>query len=142
MRKPEILSPAGDFTCLQAALDAGLEWKSAYVIEADPSDKPLFARLMRGRNARDAFVCRNDPTAARLIETLAELKVKVPQSVHVAGFDDGETARLANPPLTTIHQPVKTLGGIAVASLLQRIRNPSFAPRSILLDAPLVVRGS
>ncbi len=59
-----------------------------------------------------------------------------------AGFDDSEIASLTTPPLTTIHQPVKTLAEIAVASLLQRIRKPSLPPRTILLDAPIVVRAS
>lgn len=126
----------------QAALDAGLPWKSANVIEADPGDTALFERLMRGRNAPDGFVCRNDPTAAKLMQVLARLKVRVPQDVRVAGFDDGELARLVNPPLATIHQPVETLAGIAVASLMQRIRDPALAPRSILVDAPLVARRS
>jgi len=126
----------------QAAIDAGLRWESGYVIETDLSDDAFFRSLMRGRNAPDAFICRNDPTAARLLQMLSALKIAVPGRVRVAGFDDSEIATLVTPPLTTIHQPVKTLAGIAVASLMQRIRTPSLAPRSILVDAPLVVRGS
>ncbi len=127
---------------VQAAIDAGLEWKSEYVIETDPYDLPFFRRLMRGKNAPDAFICRNDPTAAKLLQTLASLNITVPLKVRVAGFDDSEIASLSTPALTTIHQPVKTLAEIAVASLLQRIRKPSLAPRAILLDAPIVVRSS
>ncbi len=97
---------------------------------------------MHGKNPPDAFVCRNDPTAARLVQTLSRLGVSVPEDVRVAGFDDSEIASLTTPPLTTIHQPVKTLAEIAVASLLQRIRKPSLPPRTILLDAPIVVRAS
>ena len=126
----------------QATIDAGLEWKSDYVIENDPSDLPFFRRLMRGSSAPDAFICRNDPTAAKLLQTLGALKIKVPEKARVAGFDDSEIASLTTPTLTTIHQPVKTLAEIAVASLLQRIRKPSLSPRTILLDAPIVVRSS
>lgn len=126
----------------QAAIDAGLEWKSEYVIENDPADLSFFRKLMRGNNAPDAFICRNDPTAAKLIQTLKSLNINIPGKVRVAGFDDSEIANLTAPSLTTIHQPVKTLAEIAVASLLQRIRNPSIAPRTILIDAPIVVRGS
>lgn len=126
----------------QAAIDAGLEWKSEYVIETDPTDLSFFRRLMRGGGAPDAFICRNDPTAAKLMQTLGALNIKVPKKVQVGGFDDSEIANLTAPTLTTIHQPVKTLAEIAVASLLQRTRNPSLAPRTILIDAPIVVRGS
>ena len=126
----------------QAAIDAGLEWKSGFIIENDPSDIPFFQKLMRGSNAPDAFVCRNDPTAAKLLQTLGSLNIKVPAKARVAGFDDSEIASLTTPTLTTIHQPVATLAEIAVASLLQRVRNPTLAPRTIRLDAALVVRAS
>ena len=66
----------------------------------------------------------------------------MPDKVRVAGFDDAKIAKLLNPPLTTIRQPVKLLAETAVESLLQRIRNPNIAPRAILLDAQLVVRSS
>ena len=97
---------------------------------------------MRGKNRPDAFVCRNDPLAARLLQTLDALKMKVPDKVRVAGFDDAKIAKLLNPPLTTIRQPVKLLAETAVASLLQRIRNPDLAPRAILLGAQMIVRSS
>lgn len=51
-------------------------------------------------------------------------------------------AKLCKAPLTTIRQPVKLLAETAVASLLQRIRNPGLAPRAILLDTQMVVRRS
>lgn len=126
----------------QAALDAGLGWKDGFAIEREPSDLAFFSRLMRGKPSPDAFVCRNDPTAAQLVQTLSKLGIKVPGDVRVAGFDDGDIAKLLNPPLTTIRQPVGTLAATAIASLIQRIRDPYLAPRAILLDAQLVVRAS
>ena len=97
---------------------------------------------MRGKDSPDAFVCRNDSLAATLLQTLATLKLNVPKKVCVAGFDDAKIAKLLNPPLTTIRQPVKHLAETAVVSLLQRIRNPNLAPRTILLDAQMIVRSS
>lgn len=32
---------------------------------------------MRGGGAPDAFICRNDPTAAKLMQTLGALNIKV-----------------------------------------------------------------
>lgn len=126
----------------QAAIDAGLAWNASCVVETDPADVAAFRRLMRGKGRPDAFVCRNDPLAARLLQTLSALKIKVPGKVKVAGFDDAKIATLLNPPLTTIRQPIAELASTAVASLLQRIREPSLAPRAILLDAPMVARAS
>ena len=126
----------------QAAIDAGLVWKNDFIIETSPASIAAFRRLMRGKGRPDAFVCRNDPLAAQLLQTLGALGFKVPDEVRVAGFDDAKIAKLLNPPLTTIRQPVKLLAETAVESLLQRIRNPGLAPRAILLDAQMVIRSS
>ena len=137
----------------QASLDAGIEWRKSNIIEINPDDSGAFTRIMRqifpktkGRRMlapnHKAFVCRNDELAARLIQALTAEGRKIPKDAMVAGFDDGNIAQLLNPPLTTISQPVKLLAETAVASLLQRIRTPNLAPRSILLDAPLTIRAS
>ena len=126
----------------QAVIDAGLVWRNDFIVETDPGDIAAFKRLLRGKDRPDAFVCRNDPLAARLLQTLAALGIKVPEKVRVAGFDDAKMAKFLNPPLTTIRQPVKRLAETAVASLMQRIRNPGLAPRAILLDAQMIVRRS
>jgi len=126
----------------QAVIDAGLVWTNDFIVETSPGDIAAFRRLMRGKSRPDAFVCRNDPLAAQLLQTLGTLGFKVPDKVRVAGFDDAKIAKLLNPPLTTIRQPVKLLAETAVESLLQRIRNPDLAPRAILLNAQLVVRSS
>ena len=137
----------------QATLDAGIGWRKSHIVEIDPDDSAAFARVIRhifpkakaGKKStqnRQAFVCRNDALAARLIQVLTAEGWQIPNDAMVAGFDDGKIAQLLNPPLTTISQPVKLLAETAVASLLQRIRTPNLAPRSILLDAPLTIRAS
>ena len=126
----------------QAVIDAGLSWRSDHVVETDPGDIATFRRLMSGKNGPDAFVCRNDPLAAKLLQTLSALGIEVPKTAKVAGFDDAKIASFLNPPLTTIRQPVKRIAQTAVESILQRIRNPALAPRSILLDTQMVVRRS
>lgn len=125
-----------------AALDSGLEWKNEFVLECEEPDAAFARKIMKGAASPDAFVCRNDPTAAKLIQAMAQNGIAVPERVRVASFDDSSIARLVNPPLTTIRQPVQTMAETAVASLLQRIRDSSLAPRAILLDAPLIVRTS
>lgn len=126
----------------QAVIDAGLPWRGNHVIETNPGDIAAFRRLMSGKNSPDAFVCRNDPLAAKLLQTLSALDIEVPKTAKVAGFDDAKMASFLNPPLTTIRQPVERIAQTAVESILQRMRNPSLAPRSILLDTQMVVRRS
>lgn len=130
-----------------------MSWNRSNILEIDTDDTAAFTKIIRrifpakrksAKSAlkRQAFVCRNDALAARLIQALTAEGWRIPKDAMVAGFDDGKIAQLLNPPLTTISQPVKLLAETAVASLLQRIRTPDLPPRSILLDAPLTVRAS
>ena len=111
-------------------------------LDFTPTDERELARLLRSRTRPDAIVCGNDEQATQLITTLARLGKRVPDDLAVVGFDDIAAARLANPPLTTISQPVRKLAATAFKTLLARIRYPNNDPREILLDAPLVIRKS
>jgi GntR family transcriptional regulator, arabinose operon transcriptional repressor len=105
----------------------------------DPAD-PEFARgLVR---QADACVCANDHTAALLMHTFEALGVHVPRDVRIAGFDDTRYAKLLAVPLTTMHQPCREIGAVAVRAMLERCQAPDLPPRQILLEAALVVRSS
>jgi len=90
----------------------------------------------------DGFVCGNDITAARLMRTLEQFDVRVPQQVRIVGIDDVKYAALLGVPLTTLHQPCPELGETAVAAMLDRIAHPNMPTRDILLDCKLVIRRS
>jgi GntR family transcriptional regulator of arabinose operon len=90
----------------------------------------------------DGFVCANDITAARLMRSLEELEIRVPQDVRIVGIDDVKYAGLLGVPLTTLHQPCRELGETAVRVMLDRIANPHLPARDVLLDCKLVVRRS
>ena len=99
--------------------------------------------LARHRTALpDAVVCANDQMAIGVLRTLTAAGVRVPDEVAVTGFDDLYPARLADPPLTTVRQPMRTLGERACARLLDRIAHPSLSPVVQLLPTELVLRSS
>jgi LacI family transcriptional regulator len=70
----------------------------------------------------DAVVCANDQMAIGVRHTRTAVGVRVPDKVAVTGFDDIHLARLADPPLTTVRQPMRTLGERACARLIVRWR--------------------
>jgi LacI family transcriptional regulator len=90
----------------------------------------------------DAVVCANDQMALGVLRALTAAGVRVPDEVAVTGFDDLYLARLADPPLTTVRQPMRTLGERACARLLDRIAHPSLRPAVQLLPTELVLRSS
>lgn len=124
-----------------ALREAGLEPHSRWVQFGDPADRAFVGRLLReGGDA--AYVCGNDVTAANLLNTLDELGVAVPGDVRVAGFDDVRYARLLRVPLTTIRQPCRALGTMAMQAMRERIEHSGLPARDILLDTDLVNRRS
>jgi LacI family transcriptional regulator len=90
----------------------------------------------------DAVVSANDQMAIGILRALASAGIRVPQDVAVAGFDDIFPGSLCDPPLTTVHQPMRLLGERACARLLDRIANPGLPPTVELLPTELVLRSS
>ena len=90
----------------------------------------------------DAVVCANDEMAIGLLHALAEAGVRVPDDMAVVGFDDIFPGSLCEPPLTTVHQPMRLLGERACTRLLDRIAKPSLRPKVELLPTELVLRSS
>lgn len=108
--------------------------------EGDPSDPGFVQRLLDGGASN--VICANDETAALLMRCLEALGVDVPGRVRIAGFDDVKYASLARVPLTTMRQPCRELGDIALKTMLERIANPWLAPRTVATPATLCVRAS
>jgi len=107
----------------------------------DASDAKLIKSILK-KQRPDAFVCANDLTAGNLMHTLISLGQRIPQDIRIIGIDDAKYARLLPVPLTTLHQPCREMGRIAIATMLDRIANPDLPPRDVLLGCNLVVRKS
>ena len=99
--------------------------------------------LARHRGAMpEAVVCANDQMAIGLLRAFAAAGVRVPGEVAVVGFDDIYPSSLFDPPLTTVHQPMRMLGEQACARVLDRIADPSLTPTVELLPIELILRSS
>jgi LacI family transcriptional regulator, galactose operon repressor len=95
-----------------------------------------------GRPLPDAIVCANDQMAIGVVRTLTARGIRIPEEVAVVGFDDIFPASLTDPPLTTVHQPMRKIGERGCDRLLERITDPTLRPRVELLPAELVLRAS
>jgi DNA-binding LacI/PurR family transcriptional regulator len=58
------------------------------------------------------------------------------------GIDDVEYARLLPVPLTTLRQPTRQIGDVALAVMLERLQRRDLPARQVLLPCELVVRES
>ncbi|TQL03565.1 LacI family transcriptional regulator [Cellulomonas sp. SLBN-39] len=90
----------------------------------------------------DGVFAASDALAAGALEALLRAGRRVPQDVGVVGFDDSAWASRCTPPLSTVRQPAEGLGRAAARSVLAQIAGEQREPAAILLDTPVVWRGS
>lgn len=112
------------------------------LVRTGNASDPKFIKSILKKDRPDAFVCANDLTAGNLMHTLLSLGQRIPEDIRIVGIDDVKYARLLPVPLTTMHQPCRDIGRIALAVMLDRIANPDLPPRDVLLRCELIVRKS
>src|SRR5258708_4607173 len=89
-----------------------------------------------------ALLCGNDLIAIGAISALDGARIRVPQDMSVLGVDDIFFARLACPPLTTIHVPGEDLGRLGFQVLEGMCRSPRRPAKKELVETHLVIRKS
>jgi DNA-binding LacI/PurR family transcriptional regulator len=114
---------------------------SGAVVSGD-FDDARFVRSVLEKHKPDGIVCANDVTAARLMQTVIALGLKVPGDIRMVGIDDVSYARFLPTPLTTLRQDCAEIGAVAMETMLQRIREPGHPVRDVLVRCELVVRSS
>jgi DNA-binding LacI/PurR family transcriptional regulator len=90
-----------------------------------------------------AILAMSDAMAIGAMRAIRELRLAVPADVSVVGFDDIDLATHTDPPLTTVHQPIRRKGEEAVRLLLSIIdKHDATTPEHRRLDTRLIIRGS
>ncbi|WP_037569946.1 LacI family DNA-binding transcriptional regulator [Phaeacidiphilus oryzae] len=88
------------------------------------------------------FVCGSDLMAFGVIRAVRQRGLRVPEDVSVVGFDDSPLIAFADPPLTTVRQPVEAMGAAAVDALLEELRGNPAQRTEFVFQPELVARGS
>ncbi|WP_045744270.1 LacI family DNA-binding transcriptional regulator [Actinoplanes rectilineatus] len=88
------------------------------------------------------LICASDVLALGSIRAARRLGLDVPADVSVVGFDDSALMTCTDPPLTTVRQPIETMGQAAVDLLVNQIEGGGVEPDELLFEPELVVRGS
>jgi DNA-binding LacI/PurR family transcriptional regulator len=84
----------------------------------------------------------SDAMAIGVMRAAREFGLRVPEDLSVVGFDDIDVAQHTNPPLTTVHQPIRRKGESAVRLLLTVVQRRDPHPEQLRLETRLIVRGS
>lgn len=149
VKGPEDISPdarerSDEF--LKCAAKAKIPLEERYIYESSRFDEEAGYHVMRFWIQRgdlpQAIFCANDDLARGSIHALQEKGFRIPEQVAIAGFDDSKETARQQLPLTTIRQPLDTIGAAAVETVLSLIQKKSSKPIRIQFDASLVVRAS
>ena len=90
----------------------------------------------------DAVFVASDTMALGALRALRMAGKRVPEDVAMVGFDDLPQADTASPPLTTVRQPIRRAGALAVEMLIDILENGAADPRRMILPTELVIRNS
>jgi LacI family transcriptional regulator len=109
----------------------------------DPEVSVKAARqLLTSPERPSAMFAANDVSAIATINAARELGLRVPEDLSIVGFDNIPESALCTPALTTVEQPIRTMGQRAVETLVRLIRGESPEETHITLATRLVVRQS
>ena len=110
---------------IEAMEEAGLPIKSEWIVEGDftrASGVRCMDLLLSLDPRPTAGFCASDLMAFGAM-AMARLKgLHVPRDISIVGFDDIREAAVAQPPLTTVHQPRHRLGTMVADTAIQAIQ--------------------
>ena len=113
------------------------DWSSA-------SGAAAFAGILEQDPTIDAVFAANDQMALGALHTMNARGIAVPDQIAVVGFDGLDEGEFFSPSLTTVRQPLRELGHLAVREILSTVGDPSARRpvRSLTLATELVYRES
>jgi DNA-binding LacI/PurR family transcriptional regulator len=124
-----------------SAADAGLSVAPVeHTLFSLEGGQAATTRLLR--QGVTGVICGSDVLALGAIRAVRRAGLSVPADVSIVGYDDSAFMSCTDPPLTTVRQPIESMGRAAVALLLDQIENVAGQPEELLFEPELVVRGS
>lgn len=150
MRGQTFSSDSGDRwkSFMAVTRELGLEVQPELVVQLQENlsspelGYPVVHQLLAAKKPFTALVSFNDVAAIGAIRAFRDHHLRVPEDVSVVGFDDIQGAAYHNPSLTTIRQPLNSMGITSARVLLDRLRGKKDYPEEIAIVPELIIRES
>ncbi|MCP4180892.1 MAG: LacI family transcriptional regulator [bacterium] len=133
-----------------AVKEAGFSKKNTLIIEGKysvDSGKESMRKLLKLDFNPTAIFAASDLQAAGALYVAGRAGIKIPKELSIVGHDDIDLSYLVNPNITTMQQPIKLLGKLAMDLLINKIEKKTSGIFSddnndIVLNTKLEIRGS
>lgn len=99
-------------------------------------------KLLQLPERPEAIFTSNSLLASGVLRAIRQSKLKIPEDIAIASFDDTSWAKLIEPALTVIEQPTYEIGRTATEMLIKRINDPTRSNREVVLKTKLIIRQS
>jgi len=99
-------------------------------------------KMLAGKDLPTAFATLADYLAIGLIKALKEMGYDIPGDISVIGFNNEIVSQFSEPPLTSVKQPKKLMGKMAMDLLLDMVEGKDVKEKNIILPTEIIVRGS
>jgi LacI family transcriptional regulator len=112
------------------AKQSGMELDARLILDLPESRDPLSSfesgcklteELIRQKRSFTALLAFDDMSAFGAIRALTKAGIAVPEQCSVIGFDDVATSAIYTPSLTTVRQPMESMGASAVGIVVDGI---------------------
>lgn len=100
----------------------------------------IVKKISKMKDKPDSIVAGSDEVATGIMSEALKRNIKIPEELGVLGVDDQPLDEFLSYPLTTIKQPIKSMGEKVTEILMQDIKSQKEDKRKILLDLDLVIR--
>ena len=151
--KPLVISGPEQFGCTQQRQTGFVSVfaEAGHEITADRLSPGDFTKACGGLAIRkalesgvefDSVFAHNDLAAIGAMQALLDAGRRIPQDVAVVGFDDIPTAAHTQPPLSTVHQPLREMGQAAARTLLAHFEGTPLPNRPTVIPTSFTERPS
>lgn len=140
-RNTAILAGPADMQAATARIDGYRDELAEWGLKPGPMARGEFtmstgasatARLLERCPHLDALFACSDLMGVGALRVLRGAGRAVPEDVSLVAFDDTAVASTANPPLTTVRQPLDEMGRHAARIVLTQIAGPGTATHEVL----------
>ncbi len=140
-------SSEGRFAGHRKALEeAGILFDPVIVRESDLNVEGGYRaarELIALKDMPTAIFVMGDTCAVGVYKALDEAGLSIPESVAIIGFDDMPFAPYLKVPLTTVKQPIRDMGQVAVDLLFDQFKEKNGqTKRKVILSSELIIRES